>query len=135
MASVGSNQAPYEIIWEAFADTQSNPGPDQVGAFLKRFDINEPLPTLAATMNTTQNTLVLRLKSFLEIRNECAHTGITKITLTTSDVQTFCDLLEQMGTGIIAVLQATLNQPPYVAAPLQPQPDVPPPGPPPTVGV
>jgi hypothetical protein len=108
---------PYEIIWEAFADTQANPGPDQIGAFLKRFSIEEPLPTLAGAMNTTQNNLVLRLKSFMEIRNECAHTGSARNVPTTSDVQGFCDLIEQIGTGIVAVFNDTLGKPPFVVAP------------------
>jgi RiboL-PSP-HEPN len=117
LASVQNPQAPYEIIWEAFADTQANPGPDQIGTFLKRFDIEEPLPTLAGAMNTTQNNLVLRLKSFMEIRNECAHTGSARNVPTTTDVQGFCDLVEQLGAGIVVVFQDTLGKPPFIVAP------------------
>ena len=79
LASVGAAQLPYEILWEAFADTQANPGPDEISAYLKRFHIPEPLPTLAIAMNTTQNTLSLSLRSFMEIRNECAHTARRKM--------------------------------------------------------
>jgi hypothetical protein len=104
----------YEIIWEAFAETQANPGPNEIGAFLKRFDIANPLPTLAAAMNTTQNNLVLRLRSFLEIRNECAHTGTATNVPTTTDVQGYCDLIEQLGTGVDAVFQNLLTNPPYI---------------------
>jgi hypothetical protein len=123
LASVRNSQVPYEIIWEAFADTQANPGPDQISAFLKRFDIEEPLPTLAGAMNTTQNNLVLRLKSFMEIRNECAHTGSARNVPTTSDVQGFCDLIEQLGAGIVAVFQDKLGKPPFVVAPPVAQPN------------
>jgi hypothetical protein len=120
LASVSSAQPPYEILWEAFADTQANPGPDQIGAFLKRFDINEPLPTLAAAMNTTANTLSLSLRSFMEIRNECAHTGKAKNVPTTSDVLGYCDLIQAVGSGVIALFQAALAAAPYApAAPLQ----------------
>jgi len=67
-------------------------------------------------MNTTQNTLVLSLRSFMEVRNECAHTGSAKNIPTTSDVQSFCDLIEQLGTGIVAVFQDALSKPPFVVA-------------------
>jgi hypothetical protein len=114
-ASVGAAQLPYEILWEAFADTQANPGPDEISAYLKRFHIPEPLPTLAIAMNTTQNTLSLSLRSFMEIRNECAHTGSAKNVPTTSDVRGYCKLLEHVGTGIVTVFQNALGAPPYMA--------------------
>jgi hypothetical protein len=85
--------------------------------FLKRFEIGDPLPTLAAAMNTTQNTLVISLESFMKVRHECAHTGFAKIMPTTTDVQGYCDLIEQLGTGIVTVFQDTLGKPPYVVPP------------------
>jgi hypothetical protein len=116
LASVGNAQ-PYELIWEAFAETRANPGPEQIGNFLKRFEIGDPLPTLAAAMNTTQNTLVISLESFMKVRHECAHTGFAKIMPTTTDVQGYCDLIEQLGTGVVTVFQDTLGKPPYVVPP------------------
>jgi hypothetical protein len=115
LASVGGPLMPYELLWEAFADTQANPGPDQVSTFLRRFHIDQPLPTLAAAMNTSENNLILRLKSFIEIRNECAHNGMAASVPTTNDALGFCDLVEEIGQGIVAVFQNTLGQPPYVA--------------------
>lgn len=117
LASVGNAHSAYEITWEAFAETQANPGPQQISDFLRRFEIGDPLPTLAAAMNTTQNTLVIRLKSFMKVRHECAHTGSATIMSTTTDVQAYCDLIEQIGTGIVAVFQDTLGKPPYVVPP------------------
>jgi hypothetical protein len=116
LASVSST-LPYEILWEAFAETQANPGPDQISTFLKRFHIDDPLPTLAVAMGTTQNNLSLRLRSFMEIRNECAHTGSASNVPTASEVRGSCDLIEQLGVGIVTVFQNALGQPPYVAAP------------------
>jgi hypothetical protein len=124
LASVGSAQLPYEILWEAFADTQANPGPEQVSEFLRRFHIDEPLPTLAVAANTTENNLALRLGSFMKIRNECAHTGSANIVPTTTDVRGFCDLIGQIGAGIVAVFQNTLARPPY--APVHPTQQAPP---------
>jgi len=125
LASVGAAQLPYEILWEAFADTQANPGPDEISAYLKRFHIPEPLPTLAIAMNTTQNTLSLSLRSFMEIRNECAHTGSAKNVPTTSDVRGYCKLLEDVGTGIVIVFQNALAAPPYMAPAPAPAPATP----------
>jgi hypothetical protein len=122
LASVDATQPPYELIWEAFAETRANPGPDQIGEFLKRFEISDPLPTLAAAMNTTQNTLVISLDSFMKVRHECAHTGSAKIMPTTTDVTSYCALIERLGTGMVDVFQDILGKPPYVAAPPAPAP-------------
>jgi hypothetical protein len=129
LASVSDPQFPYEILWEAFAETQANPGPEEISNFLKRFDIFEPLPTLAAAMNVTQNTLALSLRSFMQIRNECAHTGSAKNIPTTSDVRGYCDLVGQIGSGIVAVFQNALGAPPYIAGPAAPAPGPAPPQP------
>jgi len=117
LASVGGSQLPYELLWEAFAETQANPGPDQISAFLRRFHIDQPLPTLAGAMSTSENNLLLRLRSFMEIRNECAHTGSAANVPTTNDVLGFCSLIEEIGTGMVAVFQDTLGKPPYVVLP------------------
>jgi hypothetical protein len=116
LASVAGAQIPYEILWEAFGNTQANPGSKEIGAYLKRFHIMEPIPTLAAAMNMSENTLALLLNSFMEIRNECAHTGKAKNVPTTTDVRGYCKLLEDVGTGIVTLFQNALDAPPYTAA-------------------
>ncbi len=118
LASVASNQAPYEILWEAFADTQANPGSKEIGEFLGRFDVDKPIPTLAAAMTWSENTVVLRLGSFIQVRNECAHTGASTINLTTTDVTGYCDLIDEVATGVVNTLRATLTKPPYVTVPV-----------------
>jgi hypothetical protein len=117
LASVASNQAPYEILWEAFADTQANPGSKEIGEFLGRFDVANPIPTLAAAMSWSENTVVLRLGSFIQVRNECAHTGATTLSLTTTDLTGYCDLIDEVATGVVSTLRDTLTKPPYVPAP------------------
>ena len=118
LASVGGGQLPYEILWEAFAQTQANPGPGELSDYLKRFHIDKPLPTLAAAMKVSENNLTINLRSFMEIRNECAHTGSAKNIPTTSAVRDYCQLLEDLGTGIVTIFQNVLAAPPYtVAAP------------------
>jgi len=128
LASVAGAQMPYEILWEAFANTQANPGSKEISAYLKRFHIMAPIPTLATVMNTSENTLSLRLNSFMEIRNECAHTGKAANVPTTSDVHDYCKLIEDVGTGVVAVFQNVLAAPPYTApAPGVPAPPAAPP--------
>src|ERR1035437_3425965 len=41
LASVGVPQPPYVLLWEAFADTRANPGPDAIGDFLGNFDVQK----------------------------------------------------------------------------------------------
>jgi hypothetical protein len=113
LASVGSGQMPYEILWEAFAQTQANPGPAELSDYLKRFHIDKPLPTLAAAMKVSENNLTINLRSFMEIRNECAHTGSAKNIPTTSAVRDYCQLLADLGTGIVTVFENLLAAPPY----------------------
>jgi hypothetical protein len=114
LASVAGSQLPYEILWEAFAETQANPGPGQISDFLRRFDIAKPLPTLAAAMKVSESTLLIGLASFIEVRHECAHTGSATSVPTTTAVRAFCDLIEQVGAGVIAVFEDMLGKPPYV---------------------
>jgi RiboL-PSP-HEPN len=120
LASVNAAQPQYELVWEAFADTQGNPGSQTISDFLRRFDIDQPLPTLAAAMNSFEPTLSLRLRSFIEIRNECAHTGRTTNIVTTSTVNEHCTLVEAVAAAMVQVFQVRLANPPYVAAPLSP---------------
>ncbi len=132
LASAGVPQPPYELLWEAFADTKANPGPDAIGDFLRNFGVQKPLPTLAAAMNVSENTFVIPLLSFMEVRNECAHTGSSSNVPTTSDIQGYCDLVEQTASGTVLVLQAVLARDPFAAATLnkqQPPPAVSPPTP------
>jgi RiboL-PSP-HEPN len=113
LASVNGNVTPYELLWEAFANTQANPGSKEIGAYLKRFHITDPIPTLGAAIGVSENTLALLINSFMEIRNECAHTGSANNVPTTSDLRSYCKLFEDIGTGIIAVFQNILAAPPY----------------------
>jgi hypothetical protein len=120
LASVAGPALPYEIIWEAFAETQANPGPSQISDFLKRFGIEKPVPTLASTMGIGENTLIIGLNSFLGIRNECAHTGSATTNPTSTDVRGYCDLIQNVGTGIDTLFNDLLSKPPYAPWPAPP---------------
>lgn len=120
LASVAGPALPYEIMWEAFAETQANPGPSQISDFLKRFGIENPIPTLAATVGVGENTLVIGLRSFLGVRNECAHTGSATTIPTSTDVRGYCDLIQNVGGGIDTLFNDLLSKPPYAPLPAAP---------------
>lgn len=122
LASVSGSQMPYEILWEAFATTQANPGSKEISNYLTRFHVMDPIPTLAGAMKVSGNTLAVCLNSFMEIRNECAHAGTAKNVPTSSDVRGYCDLIQSIGEGILAVFQNVLSAPPYTTAPAVPAP-------------
>lgn len=108
MASVVSS-AGYELIWEAFAETRTNPGPETLKEFLGRFDIKDSWKTLATKTGLSETTIDASLTSFRSIRNECAHTGTATQIPTPSDIRDYCDLLQRVASGIVDILEAHLG--------------------------
>ena len=49
----------------------------------------------------------------MKVRHECAHTGSAKNVPTTSDLRGYCQLLEDIGNGIVKVFTNILAAPPY----------------------
>lgn len=92
------------LYWEAFAVTRGNPGPDAICDYLRNFAISDPMKRIANAVDTTETLLRLKLTSFIELRNECAHTGRTKSTPQPSQVRDFVHLLRQLTLGITKVL-------------------------------
>jgi len=113
LASVGAANAAYELLWEAFADTQSNPGPDAIRDFLRKFSVDKPIATLSTAMKMSESTTVLRLQSFIKIRNECAHTRKSTNIPTPSDIRNYCDLVQEISAAIVQVLQDVLTKAPF----------------------
>lgn len=107
LASPGSS-ASYDLIWEAFAETHANPGPETIKTYLKRFGVQNPMEKLAEATGTPAPSLTTRLRSFISVRNECAHTGSSKIDLTTSDVRSYRELIELVANGVASVLRDVL---------------------------
>ena len=69
-----SDPAKYEFVWEAFADTKSNPGPDAVRDILAGLQIQKSWMEINGLV-TKHGQLQTFLTSFIEMRNVCAHTG------------------------------------------------------------
>jgi hypothetical protein len=104
----------YELVWEAFAETRGNPGPEVVKEFLVRFGVEKPMETLSQHMG---QSITLTLGSFIDVRNECAHNGQPNQTPQPSDVLDYCELLERTARGIVDTLAVhQVNQVPPVPA-------------------
>jgi hypothetical protein len=100
---------PYELVWEAFVATRANPGPDTIREFLNRFNVDNGWTTLSAGAGLSETTLEASLKSFINVRNECAHSGTATKIPTPSDIRDYCDLFEKLASGLTSILEAHLS--------------------------
>jgi hypothetical protein len=105
LASVNAG-TPYELVWEAFAETRGNPGSELIKQFMKRFGVNNPSNALSRHTTRTAATLFTLLDSFIAIRNECAHTGRAIQTPTAVDVLNYCAMVQELSKGLIRTLGA-----------------------------
>ncbi|HUI73635.1 MAG TPA: HEPN domain-containing protein [Candidatus Acidoferrum sp.] len=101
--SVATN--PYNLVWEGFAETQSNPGSENVAEYLKRYGITSPWDQLAVKIGKSSRTLRLQLDSFLYLRNECAHTGTANSIPTPNDIRDYVSFFQSLGHGIVSILE------------------------------
>lgn len=113
LASVSAG-VPYELVWEGFADTRSNPGPDVVREFLGRVGMEEPGRKLADKIGMSQGSSDVIHVSFMKLRNECAHTGTAVNVPTTVEIAGYCDFIEKVAEGIDAILTTHLTTAPFV---------------------
>lgn len=108
-ASAGGS---YQIVWEAFADTQANPGPDVVKEIAKGLGLNNFWPTVSTHSGNparwSDSALTSQLIDLIAKRNACAHTGTVSPIPTAADILNFADMLEALGTGFVTALEAEL---------------------------
>ena len=110
LASV--KHATYSLLWESFAETQSNPGSRAVKRYLKSMSVDggfTKLATLISVINPNQpasaNALISSLDALIARRNECAHTGTVAHAMSEADVELYCALLSQLAKGIAAAVE------------------------------
>jgi hypothetical protein len=96
---------PYSLVWEAFADTRSNPGSQTVDDYLRRFGLQAPWDKIGQKAGRSPETLKIQLDSFLSLRHECAHTGTVSSVPTPGDIRGFIDLVGLIGTSIVEALE------------------------------
>lgn len=111
--STSNAGAPYQIVWEAFADTQANPGPDVVRDIARGLGLKKIWPTIASHSGDparwSDSALTTKLADLVSKRNACAHTGTVSPIPTASDILDFADMLQALGTGFVTALEAELT--------------------------
>ncbi|UYK64771.1 HEPN domain-containing protein [Xanthomonas sacchari] len=93
------------LLWEAFAVTKGNPGPEVIAEYMRNFGVADGLRKIAVAGNIDPTFLRASLTSFIKLRNECAHTGAAKDPPLPSDVREYVDLLRRLTLGISRVLE------------------------------
>jgi hypothetical protein len=96
----------YELAWEAFTQTQANPGVRVVKELLNDVAIEDPWKKLREALPTSVGDPTIWLTGFIAVRNECAHSGSTTAPPTSSELRQHCDNFELLGAAIVAVLGA-----------------------------
>ncbi len=76
----------------------------QQSRFIESIGVEKPMVTLEEHVG--RSTISTELESFMAIRNECAHTGRANAPVTAVDVQSHCNLLEELAGGIVSVLSS-----------------------------
>jgi hypothetical protein len=111
LSSVCSPTAVYELVWEAFADTRGNPGPDVVRDFLCNFGVESWVEKFNsfASPPWNWNTVRVHLTSFLALRNECAHTGNSSAIPSPSSIEGHCEMIGAISDTIAKVLEEHLR--------------------------
>jgi hypothetical protein len=119
LASV-SRGVPYELVWEAFAQTDSNPGVEAVGNILRTLNIQKPWPTIAKNapdpyrmpneevcQGRLEGLLRINLENLREARNRCAH-GAISTAPQLSDLLDYLKALDALSEGCLITLNAEL---------------------------
>lgn len=106
LASVGQG-VPYALVWEAFADTQSNPGPKVLNEMMTAVGVNDVWKQVMARVSGRGN-LQTFLESFIALRNECAHTGSVTSPPLPSTIVEYGENLLAIGGALTALLEERL---------------------------
>ncbi|MEW9899920.1 helix-hairpin-helix domain-containing protein [Chitinivorax sp. PXF-14] len=112
LSSPASPGNDYILLWEAYANTEGNPSPVVIDKILDTLGVDQRNLRLDAVTGGKYSTLKLALGSFIEVRNECAHTGSSLNIPTSARLVEYCDLLFTIGAAIVAVLEIKLSESP-----------------------
>lgn len=115
LSSVSSSSGtPYEIVWEAFVDTDGNPGPEVVKAIatgvgltdLWRLISNHRIPDPRWSGDTLKSTL----STLIAKRNECAHTGRVLPVPTATEIYDFIGMLRVLALVLVELMELHLQR-------------------------
>jgi hypothetical protein len=100
----------YQLVWEAFADTQANPGPTVVKGLINVVGVQDPWRKINAATTPPRGDLETFLRIFIFIRNECAHTGSVATPPTASVLTEYGENLVAIGEGVVMLLESRLGE-------------------------
>ena len=109
LASVGAPTG-YTLAWEAFADTQANPGPEVIGCLLSQVGVENAWKKLHDATPPGLVDLRMFLTSFIEMRNECAHSGNATSPPTAPGLVEYGQNLSGLGIAMVKVLEDRLAE-------------------------
>lgn len=100
----------YTLVWEAFADTKSNPSSQVIAELLGLFEITEPWRAIDTKAAGRGQILKTFLDTFIETRNVCAHTGSNALPPSSQDIREDVDSILLLGQSVVEVLEDRLRQ-------------------------
>jgi competence ComEA-like helix-hairpin-helix protein len=100
-------------LWEAFAVTQGNPRPDVVEKMLEGLGVDNRHPRMDLALGGGYAAVRLALDLFIDVRNECAHTGSATKIPSTSDLRSYCDTIERIAAAVVQVLEGRMAEAPF----------------------
>jgi hypothetical protein len=108
----------YELVWEAFARTDSNADPETIKKMLDRLDVDSPWATIEASIPTgvhplppgsvRANKLNADIRNLRDARNRCAH-GAAASPPGWSLLLEYIASLKAIAVGIVEALKARLS--------------------------
>ncbi len=111
IASVNSTSGRgYILAWEAFADTEANPGPGVIAKVLGSVGVEHVWRRLRAASPGGLVDLQTFLTSFIAMRNECAHSGNIAAPPSASELIEYGANLAGLGGAIVAVLTDRITE-------------------------
>ena len=118
--------ATFDLVWEAFADTEANPGPAVVRKIgvalgLDRNHFWAEVSSRCGSPTWSATAMQASLRALIDKRNACAHTGMVSPVPAAAEIIEYVEMLAALGTGIVATLEDHLTtlapHPPPAAAP------------------
>ncbi|MGH7744268.1 MAG: HEPN domain-containing protein [Candidatus Dormibacteria bacterium] len=100
----------YTLVWEAFANTEANPGPEVIAEVLGSVGVKNGWEKLKAATPTGLVDLKTFMTSFILMRNECAHSGNITSPPSASDLLDYGQNLAGLGTAMVSVLRERLTE-------------------------
>lgn len=120
LSSITSEDDEYQLVWEAFANTKSNPNTDVVKDLLSNVGIKKTWPKIN-DLATNKGQLDVFLRSFIEVRNICAHTGTHNTPPRPSEILEFCDNFEEIATCLMILLSSRISDLEKLKDPTEPE--------------